>query len=189
MPVVTLIGYRGTGKSTVAGELARRLGCTWRDADGELERNLGMSIAALVGARGEGAFRDEESVLLAALLAPADGVLATGGGAVLRAANRDLLRRQGGLVVWLTAPADVIRDRLAADPATARSRPALAGGDPLLEVDAALAAREPLYRECAAMAIDTALVPPSAVAAAIVARLGATPAGGVPGSPDGGPFP
>lgn len=183
MPVVTLVGYRGTGKSTVARELARRLGCAWHDADVELERTLGTSIAALVAARGEGVFRDEEAALLATLLEPPGGVLATGGGAVLRASNRDLLRRRGGTVVWLTAPAEVIRRRLAADPATARSRPALTGRDPLLEVDEALAAREPLYRECAVMAIDTSLSPPRDVAAEIVARLGAIEGDAAGGSP------
>lgn len=189
MPVVTLIGYRGTGKSTVAVELARRLGCAWHDADAELERALGTSIAALVAARGEGVFRDEEAARLVSLLAAGDGVLATGGGVVLRPANRDLLRRQGGLVVWLTAPADVIRSRLAADPATVRSRPALSGSDPLLEVDAALVAREPLYRECAAMAIDTAVMAPREVAAAIVARLPGRTGGGEPAGPDRGASP
>lgn len=187
MPVVTLIGYRGTGKSAVARELARVLGCTWHDADAELERTLGTSIAALVAGRGEAAFREEEAALLAALLAPIDGVLATGGGVVLSAANRDLLRRKGGMVVWLTAPADVIRRRLAADPATARSRPALSGGDPLLEVDAALAARDALYRECAVAVVDTSRSPPPEVAAEILARLTALRGDVAGGSPPGGP--
>ena len=169
--------------------LARRLGRTWLDADVELERSLRTSIADLVAVRGEAAFRDEESALLAILLAAEDVVLATGGGAVLRAANRELLRRHGGLVVWLTAPADVIRGRLAADPVTARSRPALAGSDPLLEVDAALAAREPLYRECAAITIDTAVTPPREAAEAIARHLGRADAGGSSAAPGGGRSP
>lgn len=169
MPRITLVGYRGTGKSTVAALLAARLGCTWADADAVLEQRLGTSIAALVRDRGEPAFRDAEAAVLAELLESATGVLATGGGVVLRAGNRDLVRRLGRPVAWLTAPAGVIRGRLAADALTAGRRPALAGDDPLAEVDAALASRDPLYREVADAVFDTAAAPPAAVAERIAA--------------------
>lgn len=171
MPRVTLIGYRGTGKTTVAALLAERLGCAWLDADVRLEEKLGCSIAAFIGARGEPAFRDEEAALLGELLEHFPGVVATGGGVVLRPANRELLRRLGRPVVWLTAPAGVIRGRLAADPTTQSRRPALAGGDPLAEVAQALSDREPLYRACADVVIDGAVDPPSIVAERIIARL------------------
>ncbi|RLS32341.1 MAG: shikimate kinase [Planctomycetota bacterium] len=171
MPTITLIGYRGTGKSTVAVELARRLGTRWCDADVELEAELGLSIAEMIRSRGEQAFREEESRLLKRLLSVADGVLATGGGVVLAEDNRRLLRSQGGLVVWLMAPADVVRSRLAADPATASRRPGLTGADPLAEVAKTIRLREPLYRECAGICIDAAAAPPAAVAEAILARL------------------
>jgi shikimate kinase len=156
MPRITLIGYRGTGKSTVAGLLARRLGCGWQDADAALEERLGCSIATLIRAQGEPAFRDQEAALLAELLAGCDGVLATGGGVVLRPENRALLRRAGRPVVWLQAGPDVIRGRLADDPTTASRRPGLAGGDPLAEVEAAVRDREPLYRETADVVVDAA---------------------------------
>lgn len=171
MPTVTLIGYRGTGKSTVAAVLARRLECRWWDADVELERIVGMSIATLIGEQGEPRFRDEEVDVLRRLLAQPRGVLATGGGAVLRAENRVGIRESGGVVVWLTAPADVIRRRLASDPTTASRRPGLTAADPLVEIDAALAAREPLYRECADEVIDTSTAPTDEVVAAIVRSL------------------
>jgi shikimate kinase len=105
-------------------------------------------------------------------------VLATGGGAVLRPENREALRRLGRPIVWLTSPADVVRQRLAADPTTAQRRPALAGpsaggasasDDPLAEVTAALADREPLYRGCADYQVDTSIATPAAVAAQVVA--------------------
>ena len=172
MPLVTLIGYRGTGKSTVAVRLAGRLGCPWHDADDALETAVGMPIAALVRQRGEPAFRDEEMRILDRLLDTERCVLATGGGVVLRDGNREALRRRGGLVVWLTASADVIRRRLAADPATATRRPGLTGADPLAEVDAALERREPLYRECASFAVDTGTLAPEGIVEAIVSRLG-----------------
>lgn len=173
MPRITLVGYRGTGKSTVAALVAGRLGCGWVDADAALEARLGTTIAAVVRERGEPAFRDAEAAILRELLGAETGVIATGGGVVLRAENREILRRLGRPVVWLTAPAAVVRARLAADPLTGARRPALAGADPLAEVDAALAAREPLYREVADAAFDTAAAEPAEVAAAIVAWLAA----------------
>ena len=112
MPRITLIGYRGTGKSTVAALLGDILGCGWCDADAVLEKKLGCSIATLVRDRGEAVFRDEEAAVLQELLRGFSGVLSTGGGAVLRAANREVLRRLGHPVVWLTAPADVVLRRL-----------------------------------------------------------------------------
>jgi shikimate kinase len=178
MPRLTLIGYRGTGKSTVAALVAERLGCGWVDADAVLEEKLGCTIATLVRERGEPVFRDAEATVLEDLLARQDGVLATGGGVVLRPGNREALSSHGRPVVWLTATAATIRERLAADPTTASRRPALAtaaGGqpteDPLVEVDAALAAREPLYRGCADAIFDTSHGSPESVAMKIIAWL------------------
>jgi shikimate kinase len=176
MPRITLIGYRGTGKSTVAAMLGDILGCGWCDADVVLEEKLGCSIASLVRNRGEPVFRDEEVAVLADLLRRFPGVLSTGGGVVLRPENRQALRASGSPVVWLTASADVVRRRLAEDPTTAERRPALApasgagpwaSGDPLAEVAAALTDREPLYRLCADYRIDTSIVPPAGIAAQI----------------------
>jgi shikimate kinase len=180
MPRITLIGYRGTGKSTVAALLGEILGCGWCDADLVLEEKIGCSIASLVRARGEPVFRDEETIVLAELLGRFPGVLSTGGGAVLRAENRDVIRELGRPVVWLTAPAEVVRQRLAADPTTAERRPALAvqpsggpsvHGDPLYEVATALAEREPLYQACADFQVDTSIATPAMVAAQVVAWL------------------
>ena len=164
MPRITLIGYRGTGKSTVAARLAEQLGCAWCDADVVLEERLGCTIAALVRERGEAGFRDAEADLLAELLAGFSGVLATGGGVVLRPGNRELLARRGRPVVWLRAAPDVIRRRLAADPSTPDRRPSLTGTDPLAEVDRALEEREPLYRALADLEVDTSVADADALA-------------------------
>ena len=96
MPRITLIGYRGSGKTTVAALLAERLSCGWIDADTELEARVGMPLADFVIGQGEKAFRDAEAAILERLVREFDGVLATGGGVVLRAGNRDLLRRPAG---------------------------------------------------------------------------------------------
>lgn len=177
MPTITLIGYRGTGKSTVAAALAGRLGCAWRDADRVLEEHLGCSITTLVRERGEAAFRQEEAAVLDRLLLGFDGIVATGGGVVLKAANRERLKASGRPIAWLTASAEVIRERLAADPTTRDSRPALTGDDPLAEVDAALAARETLYRECADAAFNTAVFSAEDIAGRIAAWLDERSAG------------
>lgn len=202
MPRITLVGYRGTGKSTVAAILGGLLGCEWTDADEVLEATVGCSISELVRSRGEPAFRDEEAAVLADLLGRCGGVLSTGGGVVLRAENRALLRSSGRPIVWLTADADVVHRRIAADPSSADRRPALAdpagrmATDLLAEVVAALAARESLYRECADAMFDTTREPAAAVARRIADWLAdgwprlrdATPAGSPPpaGRPRGG---
>lgn len=177
MPRLTLIGYRGCGKSTVAALLADRLGCEWVDADVYLEQRLGLSVGGMIRERGEAAFRDAEAAVLNDLLGgtgqPAfGGVLATGGGVVLRPANRDLLRERGRPVVWLAAPVDVIRSRLAADPTTPERRPGLRGSDALAEVAAVLEERLPLYRACADLTIDTSQATPPAVCDQILLWLG-----------------
>ncbi len=171
MPRITLIGYRGTGKSTVAAIVSQALEMPWRDADLVLENKLGCSIAQLIRDRGEDVFRDEESAVLVELLAECNSVLATGGGVVLRKCNRDMLSRQGRPTVWLNASAPVVRNRLSLDPTTSQRRPALSGVDPLAEVTQALLDRAPLYHECADFVVDTAESSAQQVADEIVAWL------------------
>jgi shikimate kinase len=149
-----LIGARGSGKSTVSRLLAQQLGWLWCDADEELERRYGQSIRAIFAAAGESGFRDKESVILAELCRLRKHVIATGGGVVLRESNRVLLR-DSGRVVWLIADVETLWQRLQADAATAERRPELTVGG-RAEIEETILFREPLYRQCADLIVETA---------------------------------
>ncbi len=151
--VITLIGYRGSGKTTVAQSLAARLGWSWIDADAVIEEAAGCTIKEIFAAEGESGFRDRERRALAELLTSSKLVLAAGGGAIL---NRDTRRdmQAAGPVVWLQASVQKLAERIESDPTTAGRRPNLAGGG-VDEIRRLLAEREPLYRECASHSIYT----------------------------------
>lgn len=151
---IFLIGYRGSGKSAVAPELASRIGYDWIDTDDEIERRAGKTIAAIFAQGGEAAFRDMELRVVAELANSRRTVIALGGGAVLREENRAAICGAGP-VVWLTATVDTILQRIATDAATSERRPNLTAAGGRAEVVAILAARTPLYRECATLAVDT----------------------------------
>lgn len=168
-----LMGYRGCGKSTVARLLAERLGWDAIDSDDEIEREAGVTIAQMFATQGEPAFRDLEERIVARLAARERMVVALGGGAVLREATRDRLAAAGP-VVWLTASAETLAARIAGDSASADRRPSLTGRSGpagLEEVERVLAEREPIYRDCATVAIDADGRTPSAIADEIAAWL------------------
>jgi shikimate kinase len=151
--IVTLIGYRGTGKSSVAPLLARLLGFAAIDADVELERRAGRTIREVFEAEGEQGFRARERELLAELLGRDRLVIAAGGGAVLDPETRNRMRTAGP-VVWLRATVETIERQIAADPATRDRRPDLTMQGGRHEIESVLAIREPLYRETAKFTVD-----------------------------------
>ncbi len=148
---IALVGLSGGGKSTVARLLAARLGWPLHDTDALVEQRTGRRIAEIFAIEGEDAFRDRESAALAAALAEPPAVVATGGGIVLRMANRALLANKA-LVVWLDAPTEVLLARLRAHD---EERPLLSGDDPAARLEALRAARAPLYHSVAHLVIDT----------------------------------
>ena len=175
---IFLVGYRCTGKSTVARLLAERLGWEAVDADDVLEARAGRSIREVFAAEGEAGFREREAAVLAELAGRRGVVIATGGGVVLRDGNRERMRG-AGRVVWLAADADTIWRRLQDDPSTPGRRPPLTAGGGRAEIDELLAVREPFYRVCADLIVDTVGRTPEEVAGAIIAALGQkTPPGG-----------
>ena len=141
-----LIGMPGSGKTTVGRQLARRLQAPFIDMDQLLEERLGSSIRQYFEQCGEEPFREHEQALLAELAAQdSPMVLSTGGGVVLRPANRAALRAGAGQVLYLHAtPEDLLR-RLRHD----QSRPLLQVADPLARLRELYRVRDPLYREAA----------------------------------------
>jgi len=152
--ILTFIGYRATGKTTLAKLVAQRLGWDWIDADVEIERRAGKSIARMFAEDGEPAFRDLEVAVIADLCQRDRLILAAGGGAPLRPESRQAMRN-GGKVVWLTALPETIASRMSSDATTAARRPNLTEKDPLAEIVELLHRREPVYRETADLVIDT----------------------------------
>ena len=155
MKTIVLIGYRCTGKTTVGKKLAERLGCPFMDTDERIVSKEGKTVAEIVSEGGWPLFRQGEREVLAAVDGSEHMVLATGGGIIESVENREQLHKMG-LVVWLTAPPDVIEQRLVADENTAEGRPPLSGLDRPVEIEETLARREPLYKETAHLVVDSA---------------------------------
>ncbi len=149
MPKLILVGLPGSGKSTVGRNLARRLDIPFSDSDHVIEQQIGCSIREFFAREGEDAFRDIEQQVIANL-AGEPGVLATGGGAVLREANRKVLREAGQVIYLRSNPEDLFR-RLRHD----ANRPLLQVDDPLARLRELHALRDPLYRETAHFVIET----------------------------------
>ena len=155
---VYLIGYRGSGKTTVAAELGRLLGWKWLDADEEIERRAGKTIREIFATAGEQSFRDLEAAVIADLTKLSSHVVPLGGGAVLREESRQALR-DSGKVVWLKASPEVLLQRISGDASTAARRPNLTTAGGLEEIQRLLAIRSPIYAGCA----DLTLVAETAV--------------------------
>lgn len=163
---IVLVGMMGAGKSTVGRRLAGRLGYPFLDADRVLEERLGVPIATMFDLEGETVFRDRESLLLAELVDERFSVLATGGGVVLRDANRTLLHDRAW-VVYLRASAIDLWIRTRRD----TSRPLLRGSDARARVAELLTQRAPLYEAVSHCTVDTGRQPVERVVDQILQQL------------------
>jgi len=151
--IVALVGLPGSGKSTVGRQLSKRWGMAFVDSDQEIEQRTGSAVRDFFAEHGEAAFRDLEQRVLAELCAPPAQamVLATGGGAVLRAANREMLHRHSH-VFYLKASPDELLQRLRHD----KTRPLLQVEDPGQRLRELFDARDGLYTATAHYVIDSA---------------------------------
>ncbi len=140
----------GAGKTTVGKLLAKHLSKTFFDSDQEIERRTGVNIPLIFEIEGEPGFRSRESGVIADLANMDNIVLATGGGAILNAPNREVLS-QRGTVIYLRATVDDLWQRTRHD----KNRPLLQTQDPQEKLKELFALRDPLYREIADIIIDT----------------------------------
>jgi len=140
---VVLVGMMGVGKSSIGRRLAARLAIPFVDADSEIEKAAGMSIAEIFSSHGEADFRSGEARVIARLLEGGPQVLATGGGAFMNPNTRDLIRAKG-VSIWLRAEFDVLLRRISK---RRNERPLLQTADPGETLRALVAEREPIYAQ------------------------------------------
>jgi shikimate kinase len=164
---LVLVGFMGTGKTTVGRNLALRLGRRFVDLDDVITARAGRTIPEIFRAEGEAAFRRLEHAALDATLREVDAVIATGGGAACREENLAMMLDRAHVVALWASPEEVIRRT-----GQSSGRPMLDGAaDPIVAARNLLAAREPFYRR-AHLAIETEGKRPEEIAAEIAAALG-----------------
>jgi shikimate kinase len=161
-----LIGYRGSGKSTVAPLVAERLGWRWLDSDAEIQSRERRAIAEIFIQEGEAFFRELETSSIRELSMQNQIVAALGGGALLSETNRQLLAASGR-TVWLRADPDILLHRVSEDGTSELQRPRLTALAPLDEIRQMLAERNSVYAACSDYAVDTDELSPFQVAAQI----------------------
>jgi shikimate kinase len=166
LPFISLVGMPGGGKSTVGRHLARLLGLPLRDTDREIEEAVGCPVREFFARHGEAAFRDLEQEAIEVLTREGPLVLATGGGAVLREANRRALRQRTTVIYLRATPEELLR-RLRHD----TQRPLLQTDDPQARLRQLWRERDPLYRRTAHYVFDTGRPSVAALAQMILAQL------------------
>jgi len=172
MPIIWIVGFRGTGKTSVGRALAARTGLRFVDTDDRIQDVEQMTVAEIFERKGEPHFRiAEQQVILQLATEGKNLVVAAGGGACGHESNV-VAMRQSGTVVLLTASSDEIEKRLADDSATADQRPALTDQPSTRdEIVFLLNEREPDYRKAAHIVIDTTYIPVEQAVASILKEL------------------
>jgi shikimate kinase len=163
---IVLVGLMGAGKSTVGRRLARRLDLAFVDADEEIERAAGRTIAEIFESYGEGVFRDGERRVIARLIDGPAKVIATGGGAFIDAETRALILERC-TAIWLDADPETLVERVG----RRSHRPLLRAGEPSEVIGALAQRRNPIYAQ-AHLRVVTEPVPHEAVVDRILAALG-----------------
>ena len=158
---IVLIGYRGSGKTSIGKRLADRLWQKCVDTDALIVQRAGKSIADIFANEGEGKFRELEHEVVREVAAMNDVVIALGGGAPLSEENRRLIKEAGHRVIYLKCEPEELLKRIQADPDTPRSRPNLTEfGGGIEEISKVLAEREPIYRQMADAELEVTYLSP-----------------------------
>ena len=144
-----LVGLMGAGKTTIGRVLARRVGYAFIDSDREIESRTGVSLPTIFEIEGEEGFRRRESQVIADVSRLTGQIVATGGGAVLRAENRKNLKASGW-IIYLDVPLPTLCERTRHD----KNRPLLQVSNPLQKLRELHVQRDPLYREIADLVIS-----------------------------------
>ena len=148
---IILIGFMGSGKSSVGQQLSQRMNKVFLDTDIEIEERIDMKIKTLFETKGEQAFRNIETSLLREYLnSLSDSILATDGGMPLRTENIEMLKELG-VILYLKASADEIYERLRTDD----TRPLLKTDDPRMKIEQLLQERAPMYEQAAMITVET----------------------------------
>ncbi|MGA3067005.1 MAG: shikimate kinase [Tepidisphaeraceae bacterium] len=169
---VILIGYRGSGKTTVGRLLSQRLKLGFLDIDQQIIARSGKSIRDIFQKEGEAAFREMEARAIAEAIKLRNHVIAVGGGALGRDANREAIHRSGHQVVHLHCRPEELLRRIQADPGTADNRPNLTHlGGGIEEIERLLSQREPIYRLVASAELDVTELTPQQAALQIAAMI------------------
>lgn len=166
---IVLIGYRGSGKSTVGRRLASRMGKRFVDTDDLIESREG-EIGEMVKSHGWAYFRAAEKKTIEEVSKDDDLVIALGGGAVLDADNVRNLKRNGQMI-WLKADPEVLRRRMMEDRRTPASRPALTGKGAIEELEDVMVYRGPFYEKAARIHVETSTFDAEAVVEKILTAL------------------
>jgi shikimate kinase len=167
---IFLVGLMGAGKTTIGRSLAKRLNKRFIDSDHEIEARTGASIPLIFEIEGEASFRQREAEVICDLTAQTDIVLATGGGAILKAENRAYLKERG-TVIYLRASVNSILQRTSHD----KNRPLLQTADPRQRIEQLAREREPYYLDVADFVIETGRPNVQSLVQTIVARLDVGP--------------
>lgn len=147
---IYLVGMPGAGKTTVGRQLARRLQRRFVDADHEIEARTGVKIPLIFELEGENGFRDREASVLADMTNKSGLIVATGGGAILRAENRGILKRTG-IVIYLRVPPRILFERTRHD----TNRPLLQVANPMMRIEELFSQRDPLYQDVADVVVTS----------------------------------
>ena len=168
---IVLIGYRGTGKTSVGAALSEKLGKAFCDVDEYIEEKVKRPISEMVAREGWAFFRAREKEAIREVSSRKNCVIAAGGGAILDAENVESLKKNG-VAVLLEASIQTIHERMRTDKKTGQQRPSLTGKDPYREIEEVLEFRRPFYQEAMDFSVDTTSKSIEQVVDEIVERLG-----------------